>query len=212
MPDGTVEATETVVLEPEVVQSEPGGESPVRETKQYHNHITNDLALVIAKDILEGKTQAEIARKYNYGENNISRTIHGKRMKQAMQQVLAERGVDKEVIADKIKQLLECKTTIVATYQGAITDKIEVPDNSNQRATVELVGDWMGISPYKKMHQEGGGPRVIIIGNPVFTQMFYGDESTTGNALGPDRGPVEELQSGADGAEDLAMPEARTCD
>ncbi len=212
MPDGTVEAREAVAIEPEVLQPESGGDGPVRETKQYHNHMTNELALLMAQDILAGKSQREIAQKYNYGVNNIHRTVHGARMKRTMQQVLMECGVDKEVIADKIKQLLDCKTTIVATYKGAITDKIEVPDNSNQRATVELVGDWIGISPYKKMHQEGGGPRVIIIGNPVFTQMFYGDESGTGNALGPDRGPVEELQSGADGAEDLAMPEARHCD
>ena len=210
MPDGTVEAREVVVIEPEVMPPVDPGNGTGKGTPHVA-HMTEELALCVAKDILEGKTQYEIAEKYGYGKNNISRTVHGKRVKEAMQQVLLEVGVDKAVIAEKIKQLLECKTTIVATYKGAITDKIEVPDNSNQRATVELVGDWMGISPYKKMHQEGGGPRVIIIGNPVFTQMFYGDESGTGNALGPDRGPMEGIQSGADGAEDLAVPEARDC-
>lgn len=212
MHGGTGETPEAVVIEPEVVQPESGGNSPAREGRQYHNHMTDELALLMAQDILAGKSQREIAQKYNYGVNNIHRTVHGARMKRAMQQVLMECGVDKEVIADKIKQLLDCTTTIVATHKGKITDKIEVPDNSNQRATVELVGDWMGISPYKKMHQEGGGPRVIIIGNPVFAQMFYGDEPGAGNALGSDRGSVEGIQSGADGAEDLAVPEARDCD
>jgi hypothetical protein len=168
----------------------------------------------ICRRSLNGESVKQIAEATGYTENSVRRIKKTPIAKQTMDKILDDLNLDKRAIGRKAKQLLDAKKTLIATYKGKITDTLEVPDNTTQREVLAQLADWQGISPFRKIQQDGGGgPKMVINVNPIFAQAFFGEGTHHGDAdRYPDQFPVGPLQSRSDGAEDLAVSKAHDSD
>jgi hypothetical protein len=182
--------------------------------REGHPPINADVAKDFALRVLRGDTNAQISAATGYALSYVPKVKKSDAVKRSMQQIMRNEGLDEKVLVGKVKDLLNAKNTIYATSRGEITDTREVPDNTNQRETVAMAADWLGVSPFRKIQQEGGGgPRLVINVNPVFAQAIFGNGTHHGDS---DRYPggvtVDAVQAGSDGSEDPGKPEAHDSD
>ncbi len=215
-PEKAVEALAEVQAEPVNSADLPWDGNPRFTRKEAcdarregHPPMTEEIAKNVALRHLRGDSKADIAEATGYAPSYVPRLLKTDAVKRNMQQIMRNEGLDEKVLVGKVKELLDAKNTIYATSKGEITDTREVPDNTNQRETVAMAADWLGISPFRKLQQEGGGgPRMIINVKAEIAQAFFGKGTHHGDAdRYPDGITVDSVQSGTSGPENLDVSE-----
>jgi phage terminase small subunit len=99
-------------------------------------------AAIEGKDITKAAIETGLSSK-SAGQQ-ASQILNSPLAQRAFKMILAERGVTDEFLAEKIRSLLDAKTTIYAQKDGIFTDSREVEALETQRKTAELVAKLKG--------------------------------------------------------------------
>jgi hypothetical protein len=101
---------------------------------------------------LQGKDNPTIAKALGHKNNSpacasamISRRIKRAKESEGFQALMNRLGATDEKIVNTALAALEAKDTKIASYNGMITDTMEVTDHGMRLKAAELLGRWKGI-------------------------------------------------------------------
>lgn len=126
--------------------SKPVSEYMDKRQRPHAKHALTDRQIKYLAARIDGKTKTEAKRMAGYSENVSTSYVENREgVKKGLRAVMQAKGITADYLVDKMKNGLEAKKLVYATFEGQITDKLEVSDNETQfkhlKTALEVRGD-----------------------------------------------------------------------
>lgn len=119
----------------------PGGRQPLKHAAKTRamSHLRRQKLIAAA---LDGRPLREVGLETGLSpatvDSQISNIMKEPQVRQAFARILAESGLDSKFLANKLRELIDAKTTIFSQKDGKFCDSRKIDAHETQRKTVEL--------------------------------------------------------------------------
>ncbi len=120
----------------------PGGRQPRKHAAKSRamSHFRRQKLIAAA---LDGRPLRQVGLQTGLSpatvDSQISNIMKEPKVQQAFARILEESGLDSKFLANKLRELIDAKTTIFSQKDGKFCDSREIPSLETQRKTTELI-------------------------------------------------------------------------
>lgn len=101
---------------------------------------------LLLSGLVDGKSVAAASRSAGFISRQSGHDAF-QQMREQLPELMRKIGLDEHAVLGRIRDKMDATKVVTASFNGEITDALEVPDNQAQMHAIELAADLLGLKP-----------------------------------------------------------------